>query len=52
MIEPYDERMPNVRDPILQLSCLNAALAMQPVFEKYQSVFITSGKCALEELLD
>jgi DNA excision repair protein ERCC-2 len=43
IIEPYDERMPHVHDPVLQLSCLNAAIAIAPTFEKYQSVFITSG---------
>lgn len=41
--EPYDERMPNVPDPVMQLACLDASLAMKPVFQKYQSVVITSG---------
>jgi len=43
IIEPYDERMPNVPDPVLQLACLDASLAMKPVFKKFQSVVITSG---------
>uniref|UniRef100_A0A061RL20 DNA 5'-3' helicase n=1 Tax=Tetraselmis sp. GSL018 TaxID=582737 RepID=A0A061RL20_9CHLO len=43
IIEPYDERMPNVPDPVMQLACLDASLAMKPVFQKYQSVVITSG---------
>ncbi|KAK9823916.1 hypothetical protein WJX72_006337 [[Myrmecia] bisecta] len=43
IIEPFDERMPSVRDPVLQLSCLDASLAIKPVFQKYQSVVITSG---------
>lgn len=43
IMEPYDERMPNVPDPVLQLCCLDAALAMRPVLLKYQSVVITSG---------
>jgi DNA repair helicase Rad3 len=43
IIEPYDERMPNVPDPVLQLSCLDASLAIKPVFERFQSVVITSG---------
>lgn len=34
---------PQVPDPIIQLSCLDASLAMRPVFAKYQSVVITSG---------
>lgn len=41
--EPYDERLPSVPDPIMQLSCLDASLAMRPVFSKYQTVVITSG---------
>lgn len=43
IIEPFDERMPNVPDPILQLSCLDASLAIKPVFQRFQSVIITSG---------
>ncbi|XP_020526855.1 DNA repair helicase XPD isoform X2 [Amborella trichopoda] len=43
IIEPFDERMPHVPDPILQLSCLDASLAIKPVFERFQSVVITSG---------
>lgn len=29
--------------PSLQLSCLDASLAMKPIFSKFQSVVITSG---------
>ena len=43
IIEPFDERMPHVPDPVLQLSCLDASLAMQPIFAKFTSVIITSG---------
>lgn len=43
IMEPYDERYPHIPDPVLQLACLDASLAVKPVFEKYQSVFITSG---------
>jgi DNA excision repair protein ERCC-2 len=41
--EPYDDRMPSVPDPIIQLSCLDASLAMKPVFTKFRTVVITSG---------
>jgi len=41
--EPYDDRLPSVPDPVIQLSCLDASLAMRPVFTKFQSVIITSG---------
>ncbi|KAL0732268.1 hypothetical protein Bca4012_008477 [Brassica carinata] len=43
IIEPYDERMPHVPDPILQLSCHDSSLAIKPVFDRFQSVVITSG---------
>ncbi|XP_024529521.1 general transcription and DNA repair factor IIH helicase subunit XPD [Selaginella moellendorffii] len=43
IIEPYDERMPHIPDPVLQLSCLDASLAIKPVFDRFQSVVITSG---------
>ena len=43
IFEPFDERLPNVPDPVLQLCCLDASLAMQPVFTRFASVFITSG---------
>lgn len=41
--EPYDDRLPSVPDPVIQLSCLDASLAMRPIFQKFQSVVITSG---------
>jgi DNA excision repair protein ERCC-2 len=43
IFEPCDERMPAVSDPVLQLCCLDASLAMAPVFARFASVFITSG---------
>jgi len=41
--EPFDSRLPNIPDPVIQLSCLDASLAMKPIFSKFQSVVITSG---------
>nr|XP_029118754.1 general transcription and DNA repair factor IIH helicase subunit XPD isoform X2 [Elaeis guineensis] len=43
IIEPFDERMPHIPDPVLQLSCHDASLAIKPVFDRFQSVIITSG---------
>mmetsp|Transcript_34561 Transcript_34561/g.97475 ORF Transcript_34561/g.97475 Transcript_34561/m.97475 type:complete len:753 (+) Transcript_34561:3-2261(+) len=43
IIEPFDERLPSVPDPVIQLCCLDASLTIRPVFEKFQSVIITSG---------
>ncbi|XP_039030869.1 general transcription and DNA repair factor IIH helicase subunit XPD-like [Hibiscus syriacus] len=43
IIEPFDKSMPSIPDPVLQLSCHNASLAIKPVFDQFQSVVITSG---------
>ena len=43
IFEPYDERNAGVPDPVLQLCCLDAGLAIRPVFDKYLSVIVTSG---------
>ncbi|CAI0449361.1 unnamed protein product [Linum tenue] len=43
IIEPFDERMPLIPDPVLQLCCHDASLAIKPVFDRFQSVVITSG---------
>ncbi len=43
LIEPYDERYPHISDPLLQFSCLDAAIAMKPVITKFKNVIITSG---------
>lgn len=37
IVEPYDARLPSVPDPVIQLACLDASLAMKPVFDKYQA---------------
>ena len=43
VVEPHDSRTPHFKDPILQLACLDASLAIQPVLAKFRSVIITSG---------
>ena len=43
IIEPYDERTPTISDPLFQLCCNDASIAIKPVFERFQSVVITSG---------
>ncbi|TMW61591.1 hypothetical protein Poli38472_012782 [Pythium oligandrum] len=42
IIEPFDG-VSGAHDPVLQLACLDASLAMRPVFERFSSVIITSG---------
>uniref|UniRef100_A0A2I3G2W3 General transcription and DNA repair factor IIH helicase subunit XPD n=1 Tax=Nomascus leucogenys TaxID=61853 RepID=A0A2I3G2W3_NOMLE len=43
IIEPFDDRTPTIANPILHFSCMDASLAIKPVFERFQSVIITSG---------
>ena len=43
LIEPFDDRTPTISNPILHFSCLDASIAIKPVFERFQSVIITSG---------
>ncbi|KAF0296353.1 General transcription and DNA repair factor IIH helicase subunit XPD [Amphibalanus amphitrite] len=43
IVEPSDDKTPNVYNPILYFRCLDSSLAIKPVFERYQSVVITSG---------
>lgn len=43
IMEPYNSKTPHIPDPIMQLACLDASLAVKPVFHKFQSVILTSG---------
>ena len=43
IIEPSDDRTPSIINPILHFSCMDASLAIGPVFKRFQSVVITSG---------
>eukprot|EP01083_Nonionella_stella_P043273 116757_1 len=43
LMEPYDQQISSIRDPVLQLCCLDASIGMKPVFEKFRNVIITSG---------
>lgn len=43
VIEPYDERTPDIPEPTVHLACLDASIAMQPIFKNFRSVVITSG---------
>lgn len=43
IIEPYDDKSPSVPNPVLHFSCMDASIAVKPVFERFQSVIITSG---------
>uniref|UniRef100_T1IV49 General transcription and DNA repair factor IIH helicase subunit XPD n=1 Tax=Strigamia maritima TaxID=126957 RepID=T1IV49_STRMM len=43
IIEPFDDRTPTISNPVLHFSCLDSSIAIKPVFDRFQSVIITSG---------
>lgn len=43
IIEPFDDKAPTVHNPILYFSCMDSSIAMKPIFERFQTVVITSG---------
>jgi len=43
IFEPYHDRLRHIPDPVLHLACLDASLVMEDVFERFQTVVLTSG---------
>jgi hypothetical protein len=43
ILEPQGSMIAGIQEPLLQLCCLDASIAIQPVFKRFQSVVITSG---------
>lgn len=43
ILEPFESDTATVPNPILHFTCLDAAIAIKPVFERFRSVIITSG---------
>lgn len=43
ILEPFETEGSTVPNPILHFTCLDASIAMKPVFERFLSVIITSG---------
>lgn len=43
ILEPRGSVVAGINEPLLQLSCLDASIAVKPVFEHFKSVIITSG---------
>jgi len=43
LIEPFDDQAPTIPNPVLHFSCMDASIAVRPVFNRFQSVVITSG---------
>eukprot|EP00834_Sanchytrium_tribonematis_P002000 NODE_55_length_29507_cov_0.809712.p3 type:complete len:560 gc:universal NODE_55_length_29507_cov_0.809712:16041-14362(-) len=43
IFEPFENDQADIPDPMLHLSCLDASIAIKPVFTKFRNVIITSG---------
>ena len=43
ILEPFESDTAEVPNPILHFTCLDAAIAIKPVFDRFSSVIITSG---------
>ncbi|KAI9688793.1 MAG: DNA-dependent ATPase of the nucleotide excision repair factor 4 complex [Bathelium mastoideum] len=43
ILEPFESETATVPNPILHFTCLDAAIGIRPVFERFSSVIITSG---------
>ncbi|KAK2810086.1 DNA-dependent ATPase of the nucleotide excision repair factor 4 complex [Emmonsiellopsis sp. PD_5] len=43
ILEPFESETATVPNPILHFTCLDAAIAIKPVFDRFKSVIITSG---------
>ncbi|QPG74525.1 TFIIH/NER complex ATP-dependent 5'-3' DNA helicase subunit [Brettanomyces nanus] len=43
ILEPYETENATVPNPILRFTCMDASIAIKPVFDTYPSVIITSG---------
>lgn len=43
ILEPFETDQATVPNPVLHLSCLDASIAMKPVFDRFNSIIITSG---------
>ncbi|ROT34944.1 DNA repair helicase [Sodiomyces alkalinus F11] len=43
ILEPFESDTAEVPNPVLHFACLDAAIAIKPVFDRFSSVIITSG---------
>ena len=43
ILEPFESDTAKVPNPVLHFTCLDAAIAIKPVFERFSSVILTSG---------
>jgi len=50
IIEPFENDSDTIPNPIMHLCCLDATIAIKPVFDRFSSVVITSGTLSPMEL--
>ncbi|OAJ41484.1 hypothetical protein BDEG_25069 [Batrachochytrium dendrobatidis JEL423] len=50
ILEPFENDMDTIPNPVLHFTCLDATLAIKPVFDRFSSVIITSGTLSPMEL--
>jgi DNA excision repair protein ERCC-2 len=43
ILEPFESATATVPNPVMHFTCLDAAIAIKPVFERFYSIIITSG---------
>jgi len=43
IIEPSDDKTPSLMNPVMHFRCLDASIAIRPIFERFQTVILTSG---------
>ncbi|KAI8070367.1 DNA repair helicase [Gongronella butleri] len=43
ILEPFESDVATIPNPVLHFTCLDAAIAIRPVFERFSTVVITSG---------
>ncbi|KAJ3270934.1 DNA-dependent ATPase of the nucleotide excision repair factor 4 complex [Terramyces sp. JEL0728] len=48
--EPFENDLDTIPNPVLHFTCLDATLAIKPVFERFSSVIVTSGTLSPLEL--
>lgn len=44
ILEPFESEAATVPNPVLHLACLDAAIAFQPIKERFSSIVVTSGR--------
>ncbi|KAI8801402.1 hypothetical protein BJ742DRAFT_763294 [Cladochytrium replicatum] len=50
ILEPFENDLDTIPNPILHLTCLDATITIKPVFDRFSSVVITSGTLSPLEL--